>query len=323
MADIASVVASTMKVYGKTMWDNILTSIPLYSYLNAKGNVEVARGPFINESVAFAENTTVAFGDPKAQMSLTEQDPFRMIQWAYGYCKGLVPIFTEYEIRDADGNMAKRLIQNLEDTMTSVIGKSVFASGGANTIAGLDAICSATNTYGSVADANGNVTAISRAATGAFETAWASNVNSVTGTLTVGSGANSMWTMYDTCKKQGGLGGSEPDLIVTTDALYAAYNATLTTNQRYVSQSMANLGFDSIKFRNARVVADPNCPEGKMYFLNTKFLKLRPSHLTLGRIGLTPAHQLQDYLGSVVQAYWAGNLICTRPNSCGVLTGKS
>lgn len=323
MADPISLLAETMKVYGKKMHDNIFTATPLYAYLLAKGKTGTMNGAFINERVEVAQNTTVAFGDPRAQMSLTAQDPFRVVQWVPKTVKGLVPIMLVDQLRNSGsgkvGDILKDLVSNLEKTIKNKVGIGCFASGGTNDIDGLEAIVSASNQYGSMQDETGSVSVIDRSVTGSgIGVIWRANVNSVTGALTVSSGANSMWAMYDLCT----VGGEEPDLIVTTDALFMAYNSTLQTNQRFVSEKMGALGFDSLKFRNAVVVADKNCPAGTMYFLNTDYIKIVSDPTTFGKIGTRAPHMLQDYLGDVVQAYWMGNLVCTQPRTCGKLSGK-
>ena len=55
---------------------------------------------------------------------------------------------------------------------------------------------------------------------------------------------------------------------------YEAYEALLTSNVRYTDTDVANAGFQNLLFKGAPVVFDSNCPDGEMYFLNTKYIQL-------------------------------------------------
>lgn len=75
--------------------------------------------------------------------------------------------------------------------------------------------------------------------------------------------------------------GFRPDLIVTTQTIYEAYldlaehaNVIYTTPGK-VQTRIADLGFTAANYQGIPITWDPNCPSGRMYFLNKKGLKVR------------------------------------------------
>lgn len=73
-------------------------------------------------------------------------------------------------------------------------------------------------------------------------------------------------------------GDDQPTMLLCGMATWYEYykaveaKAQLTTA---LGKEMANYGFQTLEFMGKPVVADPNCPEGIMYFINEKYLKWR------------------------------------------------
>ena len=44
----------------------------------------------------------------------------------------------------------------------------------------------------------------------------------------------------------------------------------MTPQQRFSSSKLADAGFEALRFHNADVIFDENCPANRMYFLNTR-----------------------------------------------------
>jgi hypothetical protein len=75
---------------------------------------------------------------------------------------------------------------------------------------------------------------------------------------------------------------------------------------------VGNLGFPTLKFMNADVVLDGGiggfCPSKTMFFLNTKYLFLRP-HSARDMVPLSPGKRYAINQDAEVQILaWAGNL---------------
>lgn len=73
-------------------------------------------------------------------------------------------------------------------------------------------------------------------------------------------------------------GNDQPDLILCGIATWAEYHNLMKEKIQItttVGKKMAGYGFSTLEFMGKPIVADPNCPEGIMYFLNSKYLKWR------------------------------------------------
>lgn len=102
-----------------------------------------------------------------------------------------------------------------------------------------------------------------------------------------------MATAYDAVE----IGTDKPDLIVTTPALWSAYEALLTSTVRagYVQNGFPRMnafgmvdgksglageqGFEVLFFRGTPIVKDEHCPSGKMFFVNTKHFGMKGVNL--------------------------------------------
>jgi hypothetical protein len=79
--------------------------------------------------------------------------------------------------------------------------------------------------------------------------------------------------LYLRCLVQGA--GNAPDTIIADEIFWDFFRASLTDIQRVTTSKAAEAGFDVLRFKNADVVYDPNCPASTMYFLNSMHLKLK------------------------------------------------
>jgi hypothetical protein len=77
-------------------------------------------------------------------------------------------------------------------------------------------------------------------------------------------------------------GADQPDLIMADSDYFTAYWESLQANARFTSAKLADAGFRTLEFIGTPVVYDAQCAtdlptagEGRMYFLNTKYLCFR------------------------------------------------
>ena len=107
---------------------------------------------------------------------------------------------------------------------------------------------------------------------GSNDTGAVSFANFCSTTSGVAGGVKAMTQMYGACT----VDADAPDLIVTTQVIYDAYESALQANKRYEGQStLGDAGFQSLRFKGASVVVDSHCPAGQMYFLNTNYLDFK------------------------------------------------
>ena len=103
------------------------------------------------------------------------------------------------------------------------------------------------------------------------------------------------------------------------------YVASLQAQQRFTSPEVGNLGFPTLKYMDADVVLDGGiggfCPAKTTFFLNTKYLFLRP-HSARDMVPLSPNKRYAINQDAEVQILaWAGNLTCSGQKFQGRLVG--
>ncbi len=158
------------------------------------------------------------------------------------------------------------------------------------------------------------------AQSGAIETT-TSTVSCSWGELTdttdgVANISRAMTRMYGACT----VDNDQPDLIITTQAIYDAYETSLQANKRFAgSDDIADSGFDSLRFKGASVVVDSHCPAGQMYFLNTNYLDFKVHKDRNFAFEDFKKLEANDNIQS--RLFWMGQLTCTNPRMQGVLGG--
>jgi hypothetical protein len=128
-----------------------------------------------------------------------------------------------------------------------------------------------------------------------------------------------MNTLYATCAR----GADHTDLIMADNGYWAFFMASLQAIQRFTDSKMATLGFPAVKYMQADVCLDGGiggyAPTNTMYFLNTKYLFLRP-HRDRNFVALDPSKRYSVNQDAVVQLIaWAGNLTVSGAQFQGVM----
>ena len=125
-----------------------------------------------------------------------------------------------------------------------------------------------------------------------------------------------MTQMYGACS----VDSDQPDLIVTTQVIYDAYEGSLQANKRFEGDAtLADAGFQTLRFKGASVVVDSHCPAGHMYFLNTKYLDFKVHSKRNFEFENFRNLEANDVMQSRI--FWMGQLVCSNPSRQGLLVG--
>ena len=121
--------------------------------------------------------------------------------------------------------------------------------------------------------------------------------------------------MYGKCS----IDNDKPDVIVTTQVIFDAYEESLQAQKRFgaSSSSLADAGFDNLLYRGTPIVVDDHCPDGMMFFLNTKYIKFR--HHASRNFAFQGFNKPVNQDASVAHIYWLGALTCSNPRMLGRL----
>jgi hypothetical protein len=261
LADYDSIIATTLKNYLPKLEDNIFTARPLVFFLKQAGQVrQIAGGNKITLPLIYGLNGTAGSYSGYDTISTTPQDGISAAEYSWKQFAVSVSISG---IEEAMNNGEQEVIDLLEakvmqaeesalESMDVMFFGDGTGNGGKNWN-GLD----------NLAFRNDLVVGNIDPATNAF---WQARQDTTAVALTLAL----METNYNTVS----VGNDRPNVILTTQALYEKYNSLLQPQLRYTDTRTADAGFENLVFHGAPVTYDVNTQSGRMYMLNTKYLRL-------------------------------------------------
>lgn len=102
------------------------------------------------------------------------------------------------------------------------------------------------------------------------------------------------------------------DGIIVGRNIYDMYSDFLESKSSLAASSfsaltgVANYGFESLKYKDVPVMYDPNCPDDKAYFINTKYLRLHVMRHVNMKVSKLNAPWIMDANGTRIT--WEGQL---------------
>jgi hypothetical protein len=284
-AQLDELIATTFDEVAPVLADQITLDLPLLAYLNTKSKVTTDGGLTIRKPVLFAFNDTVGSFSGYDLIDTTPQDGFGYAEYPWKQYAGSVTISGRDLRLNAGSNRIIALLQSkveqlrvsIEDDMNALL----FATATTEGNSGKDFLSVPMIVGdGITASATGKTTlgGIDNDADG--QTWWRSRVTDGID-LTTLDGVRTLNSMRNGLK----LAKSKPDLHITTQAAYEAYEALALPNLRFQDTAMANLGFDSIAFKGGEVVFDADCPSGQWFLLNSEYLEFVRHSSCWGQMG--------------------------------------
>lgn len=326
MADVALIVATTLSDWAADMANSVSDRNAYMAYMGGKdkenqsngGNGARERmkvvegGQDFRETIFFNTNSTFKGYADRATIDTTVGNPVKEAQYAHKIVAGSINISkleeaqntTKYQIR----NLAEVKRQEAEISMAEIMGASALSDGTTDTLipGGLQLIISTTdNTVGTI---DGTVNA-----------AWRPqrDTSGITAWNTSNEGLIALDAIFEQCTR----GTEKPDAIVTTVAIKSLINVMLInrlTINIENNASMAKLGYDTVKYRGATVMADDNVAPGTLFLVNTAFTRFQV--LSKGNYELTKMKEPIGGLYSVMQLYVFCNFTCAARRLNGLLT---
>ena len=312
-----NVLTTTLENRMGELADNVTKNNALLYKLDKRGN----RRPFsggtkIVEEINYNEGDNVWYSGYDA-INFTNPQLFTAAEYVMKLLAAPVGVSGEELLMNSGKerviDLFEAKIDNAEDTLRNKMSQAIYSDGtGSNgkEIGGLQLLVADDPTTGTVGGIN-------RATAG--NEYWRNKSSVQQAALTTATIYGAMNDLYLKCSR----GTDKPDLIVADDTMYSLYENSLVAQQRFVNAEMAEAGFQNLKFKGADVIYDGGdggyCPAKHMYFLNTKYLKLRPhkdrDFRLIGdrnRVAIN-----QDAIYAIIG--WAGNLTMNNAKLQGVL----
>lgn len=259
--NVAQLLVSTHSKRPKKDTQNaVFNNIPTFEYLNSKGRVMLDGGASIIVPLEVAKNTTAKFYDGYDVLDTAAQDNHTAAQYKWKQAAASVSISgREANIQNrgeaAMMNLLTMKQKSAERSLRDAINQKLHgASNTAKEITSIATLIDATSTIGDI-----NSTANSY---------WQANVT--TGGVFASIGIATWRTQYNTLTNRGG----HPDMILTTQTVHEAYEATMAPQIRYESLDKGESKFRDLSFAGAKVRFDDQCASGVSYFLDSDVIHL-------------------------------------------------
>lgn len=264
--DFDALVASTMKKYAPKFTDNIFSHLPFLYWLKSKDRIEkVDGGEKLVEPLMYAVNSTASSYAGYDDLDLTPQEGITAAEYQWRQFAVTVAISGIEEAKNSGTSavfsLLKAKIEQAELSAEESLNQMFFGAGTGN--GGKD-------WYGLayfIPDdpTTGTVGGIDRSdSTNAW---WRPKVSDVSEPITIAD----ISTQNNECSK----GNDKPDLHLTTQTLYEAYESLLQPHLRLTNTKVADAGFENLAFKSATVMWDDYCTAGDWFLINSKYLKLK------------------------------------------------
>lgn len=268
-ASFNTLATTTFQKYSKKLTDNIFYGTPLFAMMMEGGRKKTEQGGLgYNERLMYGQNTTFKGTSEFGVIDTTPQSGLSVARYTWSQYTGSV-IMSELEIAQNRGDsQISSLMQDranqLEMSAKEKLNIDLFGS--AN---GSDTALNGLQTFVSVTPTTGTVGGIDRS--DSSNSWWRNNATTSAGSFAA-TGLDKMRTMYNNCSQDG---SDAPDVIITTQTVFEAYEKTGQGIQRTTNQKMLDLGFQNFEYKGATFFYDSQCTSGYMYMLNTDYLGLR------------------------------------------------
>jgi hypothetical protein len=299
-ATFTEMVTTTLRNHSKDVTDNVSLNNALLRQLKKKGKIKSESGGYeIALPLDYAENSTYLRYTGYDPQNTAASDGLTAAKYDWAQISMHVTA-SGRELRMNNSsekmiNLVKARLTNAKRTAANNMSVDIYSSGAlTNQIGGLAALITS--------DGTGTVGGI---VSGTY-TFW-KNKFTETGTpsaTTIIPDMNTLWLQLN-------RGADQPDLIVSSHDFYQYYENALQANQRYMKESEAGAGFESLVYKGKPVIFDSNTnfsvTNEIMYFLNTDYLWLiqHPDAQWTPEDDRVPVNQ--DAV--VIPLYWMGQLV--------------
>lgn len=308
--NISDILATTIESRTKKVADNVSANNALLAKLKMSGRTKTfSGGSKILQELSFAENSNAGFYSGYDILPVGVSDVISAAEFSIK--QAAVPVvisgleMLQNSGKEAMIDLMEARLEVAESTLANLICGSLYSDGtgsGGKEIDGLDAavpLDPTSGTYGGIDRATW--------------TFWRNQFSDQTAAngldpTKIQGYWNALWADLQ-------RGADRPDLIMVDGTVWAAYQASLQTLQRFAQPEVGNLGFPTLKFMDADVCLDGGiggfCPAGTAFFLNTDYIHYRP-HANRNMVPLSPNKRYATNQDAEVQLLaWAGNLTCS------------
>lgn len=317
--NLNEIVTTTLRNRSGSLADNMLKNNALLAELKKRGNIKpVSGGRTIVQELEYAENGTYQRYAGYELLNISPSDVFTAAEFDWKQAAVAVTWNgLEIDVQNTGAEQVIDLLEsriaNAEKTMMNKLSSDLYSDGTADSgkqVGGLQLLVADTPTSGVVGGIDRSVWSFWRNQSFSGVT----NGGAAVSAANIQSYMNQLWLAT---KRQNDV----VNLILADNTYFNFYWSSLQAIQRITAASTGQAGYDMLKYMGANVIADGGIggalPANHMYFLNTDYLKYRPSSKR-NMIPLETVNSInQD--AAVKFLVWAGNLTISNASLQGVL----
>jgi len=313
-----SLTAVTRDKFIPVLVDNIFNS-NILTFKMLSQSEPIASGNKVLQPIEYAKSSANGFYSGYDVLDTSPQEVFTDAAYDWVQCHASITYSGREEALNSGSERVIDLIsakvKNAEKSLKDLFGTQLYGteSGSGNGFLGLEHIVKADRSLGGIDSStytwwDGQVSDQSEANDSGV---WTYDL------LAAGEIQDIIREMYGKCS----IDNDKPDIIVTTQVIFDAYEESLSAQKRFgaSSQSLADAGFTNLLYRGTPVVVDDHCPDGNMYFLNSKYLKFR--HHASRNFAFQGFNKPVNQDAAVAHIYWLGALTCSNPRMLGRVHG--
>jgi hypothetical protein len=317
--NLSEIVTTTLRNRSGKAADNVSKNNAILTRMKKRGSIEtVDGGRTIVQELEYAENSTYKRYAGYELLNIQPSDIFTAAEFDWKQAAVAVSASgLEVEVQNVGEEAAIKLlsgrIKNAERTFMNNMSGDLYSNGTADNgkqVGGLQLLVADSPTTGVIGGIDRSVWSFWRN----FKFSGSSDGGGAVSATNIVSYMNKVY--LGTTR-----GTDKVDLILADNNYYQFYWGALQQIQRITNVEMAEAGFTNIEFMGAPVVFDGGvggfCPANHMYFLNTNYIKYRPS----SRRNMTPLGKVQSINqdAMVELICWAGNMTLSNAQLQGVL----
>ena len=314
---IDSLTAVTRDKFIPVLVDNIFNS-NILTFKMLQNSEPTASGNKVLQPIEYAKSGAKGFYNGYDVLDTTPQELFTDASYDWVQCHASITYSGREEALNSGSERVVDLIsakvKNAEKSLKDLFGDQLYGteSGSGSGFLGLQHIIAQDRSLGGIDSTT--------------YTWWDAQVKAVSGSpsyanIVDSTNANYIQKRIREMYGQCAIDNDAPDVIVTTQVIFDAYEESLVAQKRFgaSSQSLADAGFTNLLYRGTPIVVDDHCPAGMMFFLNTKYIKFR--HHASRNFAFQGFSKPVNQDASVAHIYWLGALTASNPRMLGKITG--
>lgn len=270
MSVLATVLASTLTKSRKKLIMASVKSHALMAWAFATNRVETENGGYnITNPLTVGRNPNVSAYEYYDTLPVAQTNEFTTVEYRWSRVAGTA-IISDQEEDENTGETAifklmKAKLDVLEESIKDKFSEFLYAVGGGSDPQGLGALIPDDPTAGSL----GGISRVT-------ESQWRTSAYDFGGSLD----ATNIEEAFDDVLMDLTLKSDKPDIILSGRNPYRLYRAAardkvvMNLSDTANGKRMMDLGFGGLSHQNIPLIYDEDCPVNKVYFINSKYLRL-------------------------------------------------